>query len=61
MLWLIGSKLVYYWLVLRLVLHKTGTVHMLLIATFSIYVIQIVQDRRTRAYKADQRLSGPND
>ena len=55
MLWLTGSICLILWFVLAVVLHKSGMVHGLLLATLSLYVTQFVQDRRTRAYKAERR------
>ena len=52
MLWFTGSICLIIWFVLKVLLHKSGLVHGLLLATVALYVTQFVQDRRTRAYKA---------
>jgi hypothetical protein len=51
MLWIVGSILVVAWLVLKFLLHKSGMVHVLLLIAFSSFVIQFVQDLRTKAYE----------
>lgn len=56
MLWIAGSILVVVWLVEKFLLHKGGMVHVILMIAFSMFLIQFVQDRRTKAY---QRSLGP--
>jgi hypothetical protein len=51
MLWIIGSILMVAWLVLKFLLHKSGMVHVLLLVAISTFVIQLVQDLRTKAYE----------
>ena len=51
MLWIVGSILVALWFVLKFVLHKSGLVHVVLLIAITAYVIQLVQDRRTKAYE----------
>ena len=51
MLWLTGSLLLIGWLIAKFLLHKSGMVHILLIAAVIFFVIQFAQDRRTREYK----------
>ena len=58
MLWVSGSICLLIWFVLRFPLHKSGWVHMFLLTAFALYVVQLAQDRRTRAYKAEQRPGG---
>jgi hypothetical protein len=51
MLWILGSLFVVIWLVEKFLLHKGGMVHVLLMIAVSIFLIQFVQDRRTKEYK----------
>lgn len=51
MLWIAGSILVVIWLVEKFLLHKGGMVHVILMIAVSIFLIQFVQDRRTKAYE----------
>jgi len=51
MLWLTGSLLLILWIVFKFLLHKSGMVHLLLMAAVILYVIQLAQDLRTREYK----------
>jgi Family of unknown function (DUF5670) len=51
MLWIVGSILVVIWLVEKFLFHKGGMVHVILMIAVSIFLIQFVQDRRTKAYQ----------
>ena len=51
MLWIAGSIMVVIWLVEKFLLHKGGMVHVVLMIAVSMFLIQFVQDRRTRAYR----------
>jgi uncharacterized protein DUF5670 len=51
MLWIFGSIMIAGWLVLKFLLHKGGLVHVMLLIAVTAFLIQFVQDRRTRAYK----------
>ncbi len=51
MLWIVGSIVMVAWLVLKFLLHKSGMVHVLLLIAISCFVIQLVQDLRTKAYE----------
>ncbi len=51
MLWIVGSILVVIWLVEKFLLHKGGMVHVILMIAVSIFLIQFVQDRRTKEYQ----------
>jgi hypothetical protein len=51
MLWIVGSILMVAWLVLKFLLHKSGMVHVVLLIAISSFVIQLVQDLRTKAYE----------
>ena len=51
MLWLTGSLLLICWLILKFLLHKSGMVHLLLMAAVIFFVVQLAQDRRTKEYE----------
>ncbi len=51
MLWIVGSIVVVIWFVLKFLFHKSGMVHVVLMIGVSMFLIQLVQDRRTRAYE----------
>jgi Flp pilus assembly protein TadB len=51
MLWIFGAILIAVWLVLKFLLHKSGLVHVTLLIALTAFLIQFVQDRRTRAYE----------
>jgi hypothetical protein len=51
MLWYTGSLLLLLWFVLKFVLHKGGSVHVLLFLTISFYLVQLAQDRRAKVYE----------
>ena len=51
MLWIVGSILMAVWVVAKFLLHKNGLVHVILLVAISSFVIQFVQDRRTKAYE----------
>ena len=50
MLWYVGSFFLAIWVVEKFLLHKGGFVHTLLLAALGCFVVQLVQDRRTKAY-----------
>ncbi len=51
MLWIVGSLFVVIWSIEKFLLHKGGMVHVLLMIALSIFLIQFVQDRRTKEYE----------
>ena len=51
MLWIVGSILIVIWLIEKFLLHKGGMVHVVLMIAISMFLIQFVQDRRTKAYR----------
>jgi hypothetical protein len=51
MLWIVGAILTAFWLVAKFLLHKGGMIHVLLLFAASAFIIQFVQDRRTKAYE----------
>jgi Flp pilus assembly protein TadB len=51
MLWLTGGVLFICWIITKFLLHKSGMVHLFLMAAVILCVVQFVQDRRTKEYK----------
>jgi len=60
MLWIAGAIMVVIWLVETFLFHKGGMVHVVLMIAASMFLIQFVQDRRTRAYRRSLDPSLPN-
>ena len=48
-LWILSAILFAIWFVLKFLLHKGGYVHAILLTGVALFVVQLVQDRRTRA------------
>ena len=55
MLWYIGLFFLAVWIIEKFLLHKGGFIHTLLLAALGCFVVQFVQDRRTKAYHAETR------
>jgi len=55
MLWWIGSGFLVAWFVMRVVLHKHGMVHLLLITGITVLVVQIAAYRKTKYQKKNVR------
>jgi Flp pilus assembly protein TadB len=51
MLWLTGSVLFIFWIIGKVLLHKSGMWHLFLMAAVILFVVQFAQDRRTKEYK----------
>lgn len=51
MLWYTGSLLLLCWVIAKFLLHKSGMVHLFLVAAVLFFVIQFAQDWRTREYR----------
>jgi len=51
MLWIFGAILTAFWLVAKFLLHKGGMIHVLLMIAVASFIIQFVQDRRTKEYE----------
>jgi len=51
MLWLSGSLLLVCWLIAKFLLHKSGMWHLFLMAAAILFVIQFIQDRRTKEHE----------
>ena len=54
MLWISGTIFMAIWLVAKFVFGKSGLVHTILLVAISCFVIQFLQDRRTKAYYREQ-------
>jgi len=54
MLWIVGTIFIAIWFVAKFVLGKSGLVHIILLVAISCFVIQFLQDRRTKAYYREQ-------
>ena len=54
MLWIVGALTLFVWFILKVLLHKGSGVHILVLFAISCFVTQLVQDLRTRAYRADR-------
>ncbi|MGH3850632.1 MAG: DUF5670 family protein [Pseudonocardiaceae bacterium] len=54
MLWLTGSLLLVIWIIAKFLLHKSGMVHLFLMAAVIVFVVQFTQDWRTREYRRSQ-------
>ena len=52
MLWFSGTAFIAAWFIGKVILHKGGFIHTLLICGIACYVIQFIQDCRTREYRA---------
>jgi hypothetical protein len=50
-MWVLSSLVLLIWFILKFLLHKGGYVHILLIASLSMYVVQILAARKTRYHK----------
>jgi hypothetical protein len=51
MLWISGSILILIWLFAIFVMHKGGMIHVVVMIAISMFIIQFVQDRRTKEYE----------
>jgi hypothetical protein len=50
-MWVISSLVLLVWFILKFLLHKGGYVHILLIASLSMFVVKVLADRKTRYHK----------
>ena len=48
MLWILGAGLIVLWLLLKVLLHKGGFIHILLLCGISLLIIQFAAYRKTR-------------
>ena len=51
MLWILGAGLLVVWFLLKVLLHKGGLVHILLLGGISLLIIQYAAYRKTRYQK----------
>jgi hypothetical protein len=51
MLWIFGAILTALWFVAKFLLHKGGMIHIILMIAIASFIIQFVQDRRTKEYE----------
>ena len=58
MLWILGVALIALWFVLKIILHKGGFSHILLILGISLLIIQIAAYRRANYQKISPRDRG---
>jgi hypothetical protein len=54
MLWIAGALTLLVWFILKFLVHKGNSVHVILLFAISCFVTQFIQDRRTRAHRADR-------
>jgi len=47
-MWVVVAVLMAVWFVLKFVLHKGGFIHIILLTAISIFVVQLIADRKTR-------------
>jgi hypothetical protein len=50
-MWIFFTILMTVWLILKFVLHKGGYIHIVLIAAITVFVVQVITDRKTRYHK----------
>jgi uncharacterized membrane protein YiaA len=55
MLWYIGLFFLSLWVIEKLLLHKGGFIHTLLLAAIGCFAVQFVQRQRTREYERTMR------
>jgi hypothetical protein len=48
MLWVLSGALFVVWFVLKVVLHRSGFVHVLLLSSITIFVVQLMAYRKTK-------------
>ena len=60
-MWIAPLVLVIVWLVLTLLLHKGGYVHIILILAISIFVVKWTGDRNTQYHKAAESRKNKSD
>ncbi len=50
-MWVVSAGLFVVWFILKVFLHKSGYIHVLLLAAISLFVIQFITYRKTRYQK----------
>jgi hypothetical protein len=56
--WLAALILFLIWFVLRVIFHKSGMVHVLLLSAIAVFVVQLAAVRKTRYHQSLARNSG---
>ena len=57
-MWVVSGLLLIVWFILKFAFHKAGFVHILLLTSVSLAVVQLITDRKTRYHKTS---SGDSD
>jgi hypothetical protein len=47
-MWIVSGVLVIIWFILKFILHKGGYVHMLLLFSISLFIVQLAAHRKTK-------------
>ena len=50
-MWVLSAGLLVVWFILKFFLHKGGFVHMFLIASLTVFGVQLLAHRKTRYHK----------
>lgn len=50
-LWFVSGILFVVWLILAVVFHKSGMVHIMLVAAIAVFVVQLAAFRKARHHK----------
>ena len=57
-MWVVSAVVLIIWLVLKFVLHKGGYVHILLLFSISVFVVQLIAYRKTRYHATSSERNG---
>jgi hypothetical protein len=57
-MWTLSELLFLAWFVLKFLLHKGGFVHILLLTSISVFVVQLIAYRKTRYQKISSGRNG---
>jgi hypothetical protein len=50
-MWVLSAALLLAWFILKFLLHKSGFVHILLLTSISVFVVQLIAYRKTKYQK----------
>ena len=56
--WLAALILFLTWFILKVVFHKSGMVHVLLLSSIAVFVVQLAAVRKTRHHQSVARRAG---
>jgi len=56
--WLTAAILFLTWFILNVIFHKSGMVHILLLASIAVFVVQLAAYRKTRHHNSVVRRAG---